>query len=82
MAKILLVTDAWHPQTNGVVTTLDQLHKNAIKHGDKITVIHPRRFRLRIPMPGYKEIDLAFPLPWTVRKHLKKHIWDHMLALI
>ena len=78
MARILLVTDAWHPQTNGVVTTLDQLHKNAIKHGDRITVIHPKRFRLRFPMPGYTEIDLAFPLPWSVRKHLKKQIWDHI----
>jgi glycosyltransferase involved in cell wall biosynthesis len=78
MAKILLVTDAWHPQTNGVVTTLDQLHKNAIQHGDKITVIHPRRFRMRFPLPGYSEIDLAFPLPWSVRKHLKKQIWDHI----
>ena len=78
MAKILLVTDAWHPQTNGVVTTLDQLHRNAINHGDRITVIHPKRFRLRFPMPGYTEIDLAFPLPWSVRKHLKKQIWDHI----
>ena len=38
MARILLVTDAWHPQVNGVVTTLDQLRRNAINHGDKITV--------------------------------------------
>ena len=78
MARILLVTDAWHPQVNGVVTTLDQLRKNAVNHGDKITVIHPRRFRLRFPMPGYSEIDLAFPMPWSVRRHLKKYIWDHI----
>lgn len=78
MAKILLVTDAWHPQVNGVVTTLHHLVKQARQHGHYIRVIHPALFKIGFPMPGYSEIRLAFPMPWSVRRHLKKKIWDHI----
>jgi glycosyltransferase involved in cell wall biosynthesis len=78
MANILLVTDAWHPQTNGVVTTLSNLVHQARQNNDKIIVVHPGTFRIKFPMPTYKEIMLAFPMPWTVRKHLKKELYDHI----
>ena len=41
MSKILLVTDAWKPQVNGVVTTLVNLVDQAKKQGDTIHVYHP-----------------------------------------
>ena len=55
--KILLVTDAWKPQVNGVVTTLENLvRKLSIKHDVKI--IEPNNF-VSVPIPFYKEIKLS-----------------------
>ncbi|MFP8778263.1 glycosyltransferase family 4 protein [Hydrogenophaga sp. RWCD_12] len=59
--KILLVTDAWQPQVNGVVTTLVELVRQVQSLGHEVVVIHPAQFRTR-PCPGYAGIDLAlFP---------------------
>lgn len=78
MAKILLVTDAWHPQVNGVVTTLSNLVNQAKKAGDTIHVYHPGRCGVRFPLPIYPEIDIGLPNPLMVRKLLKKQLWDHI----
>lgn len=56
--KLLLVTDAWMPQVNGVVTTLVELERELTKLGHQVTVIHPGLFKTR-PCPGYSGIDLA-----------------------
>lgn len=56
--KIALVTDAWLPQVNGVVTTLRALIRELEDDGHQIEVIHPGLFRTR-PCPGYPGIDLA-----------------------
>jgi len=56
--RIALVTDAWHPQVNGVVTTLRELVLQLEGQGHEVHVIHPGQFRTR-PCPGYPGIDLA-----------------------
>jgi glycosyltransferase involved in cell wall biosynthesis len=56
--KIALVTDAWQPQVNGVVTTLVELVRYLFAGGHTVEVIQPGQFRTR-PCPGYKGIDLA-----------------------
>jgi len=56
--KLALITDAWHPQINGVVTTLQELVVALAPLGVQVEVIHPGLFRNR-PCPGYKGIDLA-----------------------
>jgi glycosyltransferase involved in cell wall biosynthesis len=56
--KIALITDAWQPQVNGVVTTLVELVRELGKAGHAVDVIHPGQFRTR-PCPGYAGIDLA-----------------------
>ena len=56
--KIALVTDAWQPQVNGVVTTLVELCKELARAGHTVEVIQPGQFRTR-PCPGYAGIDLA-----------------------
>ena len=56
--KIALITDAWQPQVNGVVTTLVELVRELTQVGHRVEVIHPRLFRTR-PCPGYAGIDLA-----------------------
>lgn len=78
MSKILLITDAWRGQTNGVVTTLTNLVEQAKKQGDTVHVFHPGRCKIRFPLPGYKEITIGIAMPWTVRKLLKKQRWDHI----
>lgn len=61
MKKIVIVTDAWHPQVNGVVTVFAALCPLLEKLGFSVSVIHPRLFRT-VPMPFYPEIRLAlFP---------------------
>jgi glycosyltransferase involved in cell wall biosynthesis len=56
--RIALITDAWQPQINGVVTTLVELVRELEALGHKIEVIHPGLFKTR-PCPGYAGIDLA-----------------------
>lgn len=56
--KIALVTDAWRPQVNGVVTTLVELVREMEGLGHQVEVIHPGLFKTR-PCPGYAGIDLA-----------------------
>ena len=56
--KLALVTDAWQPQINGVVTTLVELVRELQDQGHSVEVIHPGLFKTR-PCPGYAGIDLA-----------------------
>ena len=56
--KIALVTDAWKPQVNGVVTTLVELCRELALAGHTVEVIEPGMFDTR-PCPGYAGIDLA-----------------------
>ena len=59
--RILLVTDAWFPQVNGVVRTLDTLKTHLERDGHDIIFITPDQFRT-VPCPTYPEIPLAlFP---------------------
>lgn len=56
--RILIVSDAWLPQVNGVVRTLSVVAEKLTAMGDTVEVIGPDRFR-NLPMPGYAEIRLA-----------------------
>ncbi|RQP25846.1 glycosyltransferase family 4 protein [Piscinibacter terrae] len=57
--KLALVTDAWLPQVNGVVTTLLELQDGLWSRGHEVAVIEPSAFR-RFACPGYREIELAW----------------------
>jgi glycosyltransferase involved in cell wall biosynthesis len=56
--RIAIVTDAWYPQINGVVRTLDTVRAKLVEAGHEVLVISPDRFRT-IPCPTYPEIRLA-----------------------
>ena len=56
--RILIVSDAWFPQVNGVVRTLSIIADHLRAGGDTVEVIGPDRF-VNLPMPGYAEIRLA-----------------------
>ena len=59
--RIAIVSDAWEPQINGVVTTLKRTCEGLTALGHSVEVIGPDRFRT-VPCPGYRSIRLAlFP---------------------
>jgi glycosyltransferase involved in cell wall biosynthesis len=60
--KIAIVTDAWRPQTNGVVQTLSTTAQTLRAGGHDVLVIEPNQFRT-FPCPTYPEIRLAW-LPY------------------
>jgi glycosyltransferase involved in cell wall biosynthesis len=60
--RVLTVTDAWHPQVNGVVRTIEATHRELKRGGHECDVITPREFAT-VPCPGYGEIRLSL-LPY------------------
>jgi glycosyltransferase involved in cell wall biosynthesis len=59
--RIMIVTDAWFPQTNGVVSTLSQTVKWLTRFGHEVQTLNPQDFR-SIACPTYPEIRLSlFP---------------------
>ena len=56
--KIAIVTDAWRPQMNGVVRTLEAVIGRLREQGREVMVISPDMFR-SIPCPTYPDIRLA-----------------------
>ena len=59
--RIAIITDAWHPQINGVVRTLTRTIDWLREKGHEVLVIEPSVFRT-IPMPSYPEIRVSlFP---------------------
>ncbi len=56
--RIMIVTDAWHPQTNGVVRTLTQTAACLTRFGHEVQMLTPLDFR-SIPLPTYPEIRLS-----------------------
>ncbi|HTH15085.1 MAG TPA: glycosyltransferase family 1 protein [Magnetospirillum sp.] len=56
--RILVVSDAWFPQVNGVVRTLDTLRGELEKDGHQVVMVTPEHFR-SLPCPTYPEIRLA-----------------------
>ena len=68
--KLLLVTDAWEPQTNGVVTTLKQVIPHLNRRGVSVAVLHPAQFRT-ISLPGYPEIRVALDA-WRIGRRIRE----------
>jgi glycosyltransferase involved in cell wall biosynthesis len=61
MAKpiIVIITDAWEPQVNGVVTTYKNIIKNLILDDNRhVVVIDPSRF-ITLPNPFYKDVPIS-----------------------
>lgn len=62
--KLLLATDAWSPQVNGVVRTWQQTIRELEVMGHEVHVVQPNLGRT-IAAPRYKEIRLALA-PWRI----------------
>jgi glycosyltransferase involved in cell wall biosynthesis len=68
--RIALVTDAWFPQVNGVVTTLNNVKVELERDGHELLVINPQLFRT-VACPKYSEIRLAMLPGRTLRRMLR-----------
>lgn len=66
--KILIATDAWKPQVNGVVTTLTKIQELS----DEVCFITPEDFKT-YSNPIYPEIRLAFPSQLEILELIEKH---------
>lgn len=58
--RILIATDAWHPQINGVVRTYERLAREARTQGADLSFLTPAHFR-SVACPAYPSIRLAVP---------------------
>ncbi|MDA5194815.1 glycosyltransferase family 4 protein [Govanella unica] len=59
--RVIIVTDAWAPQINGVVRTLEATARELARLGHEVTFITPQSFK-SLPCPTYPEIRLSLPL--------------------
>src|ERR1700736_1160326 len=58
--RILVATDAWHPQVNGVVRTLTMMAEAAKTLGVDVSFLTPQSFRT-FAMPSYPDVRVALP---------------------
>ncbi len=68
--RILLATDAWEPQVNGVVRTLTRVVAELRGMGHSVEVISPDQFKT-FPLPTYPEIKVAIGVYEPVQERFK-----------
>lgn len=57
--KIMIITDAWTPQVNGVVRTMQRVIAELEAEGHVFDIVHPGEGFRTVPLPTYPEIKLA-----------------------
>ncbi len=68
--RIMLASDAWEPQVNGVVRTLTRVVSELEAMGHTVEVIHPGQFKT-FPLPTYAEIKVAIGVYEPVQERFK-----------
>jgi glycosyltransferase involved in cell wall biosynthesis len=58
MTRITIVTDAWYPQVNGVVRSIENTNRELTRMGVEVFMVTPKDFA-NIPCPTYPEIRLS-----------------------
>lgn len=69
--RILVATDAWHPQVNGVVRTLTKLADAAKMLDVEFSFLTPQSFRT-FAMPSYRDVRLAVPRPARIARLIEE----------
>ena len=77
MKKLLIVTDAWRPQINGVVRTLERLAEELEKKDIRVEFLTPQSFRT-LPCPSYPEIRLSLTHGWDIRRRIERARPDYI----
>ena len=69
--RILIATDAWKPQVNGVVNTYTHIEREAAGAGFSLSLLTPSEFKT-VPLPGYSEIRLALIRPSNAARRVER----------
>lgn len=77
MSSILIVTDAWHPQINGVVRSIERTAAELEKMGVRVEYLTPALFRT-LPCPTYPEIRLSMTTRGRVARLIEEFSCDHL----
>src|SRR5208282_5597335 len=72
-----VATDAWRPQVNGVVHTLERMSAAARELNAEFIFLTPQGFP-SLPMPTYPDIRLALASPWEVARRIEAAGADHI----
>lgn len=73
--KILVASDAWHPQVNGVVRVFERLIPEVERFGAEVDVMGPAEWAT-VPLPSYSEIRLALCTKAGVRRRIEERAPD------
>jgi glycosyltransferase involved in cell wall biosynthesis len=77
LIRILVATDAWRPQVNGVVHTLERMSAAARELDAEFVFLTPQGFA-SLPLPTYPDIRLALASPWEVSRRIDAAGADHI----
>ena len=77
MARILIATDAWHPQVSGVVRTLDSTARLLRDWGNTVEIVEPSPY-WSIPFPFYPDVPMCLPRAGRVYERIVKFRPDHV----
>ncbi|PHR59704.1 MAG: alpha-mannosyltransferase [Robiginitomaculum sp.] len=69
--RIMLVTDAWEPQVNGVVRTLTKTVDECRAMGHEVEVIHPGLGYRSFPLPTYPEIKMSIGAKGDIERRIR-----------
>lgn len=75
--RVLVATDAWRPQFNGVVHTYERILEYAEEFGCLLSFVSPADFRT-VPCPTYPEIRLALVKPSKLRRMFRDFQPDYI----
>ena len=70
MTRLLIASDAWRPQVNGVVRTYENVVGLLPEFGWTADVLSPNEFKT-LPMPTYPEIQLALCTPAQIARRIE-----------
>ncbi|MEP3046045.1 MAG: glycosyltransferase family 1 protein [Roseibium sp.] len=77
MSSVLIVTDAWHPQINGVVRSLERTAEELVSAGVHVAFLSPQMFRT-LPCPTYPEIKLSLTRRGTILREIEEFDCEHI----
>src|SRR5262249_24672339 len=69
--RVLIATDAWRPQVNGVVRTLESVAASAAKLGVTVEFLTPEGFP-SFPLPSYPGLRCALPSPREIARRIER----------
>ena len=75
--QILVATDAWKPQVNGVVRSLESVAQAVVELGSEIEFLTPQGFAT-VPLPTYGEIRLALANRRAAARRIDGAAFDHI----